>query len=56
MSRHNVQVAARGYEHFRETGDFLEELIHPDLSLHEAGDTVGGGCRSRRRVEPIGPP
>lgn len=31
MSRENVQIVQAGFEHFRITGDFLEELIAPDF-------------------------
>src|SRR5262245_36401899 len=31
MSQENVELVARGFEHFRETGDFDEELTAPDF-------------------------
>jgi ketosteroid isomerase-like protein len=29
MSERNVEIVRRGFEHFRRTGDFLEEVIAP---------------------------
>ena len=31
MSKENVEALARGYERFRETGDFLDELFDPEF-------------------------
>jgi ketosteroid isomerase-like protein len=31
VSRENVEVVRRGYEHRRETGDFLEAILAPDF-------------------------
>jgi ketosteroid isomerase-like protein len=31
MSRENVELVRRGYEHFTRTGNFLEEAVHPDF-------------------------
>ena len=31
MSQENEQVVARGFEHFRATGDFLPEVTSPDF-------------------------
>jgi ketosteroid isomerase-like protein len=31
MSRKNVELVRRGYEHFQATGDFLDELLAPDF-------------------------
>jgi hypothetical protein len=35
MSRENVEIVRRGFEHFMATGEFLAENTHPDF---------GGGC------------
>ena len=31
MSQENVEIVRRGYEHRRETGDFLEAILAPDF-------------------------
>ncbi len=31
MSRENVEIVTRAYEHFRETGDFDSAFAHPDF-------------------------
>jgi ketosteroid isomerase-like protein len=31
MSEQNIEILRRGYEHFLATGDFQEEIIHPDF-------------------------
>ena len=31
MSQENVEVVRRGYEHFKVTGAFLPETVHPDF-------------------------
>ena len=31
MSRENVDLIRRGYEHFIATGEFREEIMHPDF-------------------------
>jgi ketosteroid isomerase-like protein len=31
MSRENVEMVKRGYEHFATTGDVLVEIMHPDF-------------------------
>jgi ketosteroid isomerase-like protein len=31
MSEENVEIVRRGFEHFRETGDVLEEIASPDF-------------------------
>ena len=31
MSQENVEIIRRGYQHFRETVDFQEAILHPDF-------------------------
>lgn len=31
MSQENVETVRRGFEYFIATGDFLEEIVHPDF-------------------------
>ena len=31
MSRENVEIVRRGYEHFRATGELRPEIVHPDF-------------------------
>src|SRR6478735_4978247 len=31
MSQEDLEVIRRGYEYFAETGDFREEIMHPDF-------------------------
>ena len=39
MSQKNVESCRRGYEHRNRTGEFLWELIDPEVELHDSPDS-----------------
>ena len=51
MSQENVEIARRGYRHFIETGDVLDEIFHPAYVLDMARFRGWPEQQSYRAVE-----